>query len=109
MTRPSDTITLRREPLARALGRLAPMDAMVLLHLALRACPRTGRIWASLTRIAEDLAMPPGLVEHAITRLSEQKIIEAHPPEHGRLPWIDLDPVLVRQDEVSATQPLDNA
>lgn len=105
MTSPSTTITLRRERLARTIGRLAPIDAMVLLHLALRACPKTGRIWASLTRIAEDLGMPPGLVEQAITRLSEQKIIEAHPPDHGRLPWIDLDPVLVLQDDVSVNLP----
>lgn len=107
MTQLSNTITLRRDLLERALRRLAPIDTIVLLHLMLRACPKTGRIWASLTRISGDLAMPPGLVEHAITRLSEQKVIEAHPPEHGRLPWIDLDPVLILEHEAPASQ--DNA
>ncbi len=107
MTTSPTTITLRREPLARALGRLAPMDAFVLLHLALTAHPATGRVWATLHRLAEDLAIPSGIVEHAVTRLAEQKLVEVQSPRHGRLGCIDLDPVLVRSDDVPANLPVE--
>lgn len=106
MTTQSSTITLRREPLARAIRLLAPLDTQVLLHLLLRSCPTTGRVWTSLGRLAEELGMTPTLVEHALSRLTEQKLVEIMPPRHGTLGCIEFGPVLVRGEMAPENLPM---
>jgi hypothetical protein len=106
MTSPPTTITLRRDPLARAVRLLAPLDTQVLLHLLLRSCPTTGRVWTSLGRLAEELGMTPTLVEHSLTRLAEQKLVEIMPPRHGTLGCIEFGPVLVRGEMAPENLPV---
>jgi len=105
MTSPSTTITLLRDPLARAIRVLAPLDTQVLLHLLLRSCPTTGRVWTTLGRLAEELAMTPALVEHSLTRLGEQRLVEVHAPTHGRLGCVEFGSVLVRGEAAPANLP----
>lgn len=50
--------------------------------------------------------LPPGLVEHAITRLAEQKLLEVHAPRGERLGWLDLDLTLVRSEQAPANLPI---
>jgi len=105
MTSHSSTLTLLRDPLARAIRVLAPLDTQVLLHLLLRSCPTTGRVWTTLGRLAEELGMTPALVEHSLTRLAEQKLVEVHAPPRGQLGCIEFGPVLVRGDATPANLP----
>ena len=106
MTSPSPKVTILRAPLTRALAQLAPMDAKVLLHLLLRACPTTGRIWTTLGRLAEDLELTPGLIEHALTHLAETKLLEYHAPRLGQLGTIELGTVFVRLEAAPDNLPV---
>ena len=106
MTAPSPTITILRAPLARAFGHLAPLDAKLFLHLALRACPTTGRVWTTLGRLAEELDLTPALVEHGMTHLAETKLLEYHAARPGQVGTIDLGTVFVRSDTAPRNLPV---
>lgn len=106
MTSPSPTVTLLRAPLLRAFSNLAPMDTKLLVHLVLRACPTTGRVWTTLGRLAEELDLTPGLVEHALSHLAETKLLEYHPPRGTQFGTIELGTMFVRASSVPENLPV---
>ncbi|MCC7537467.1 MAG: hypothetical protein IT379_14685 [Deltaproteobacteria bacterium] len=106
MTPPAPTITVLRAPLLRAFGHLSPMDTKLLVHLLMRACPTTGRVWTTLERLAEEVDLTPKLVEHALSHLAETKLLEFHAPRINQLGTIELGTLFVRQDAAPQNLPV---
>lgn len=67
---PAASITLRRAPLGQILTTLPGEACRLLLHLAHGACPRTGRVWMTPLRAADDLNLPATLVEQLLLSLA---------------------------------------
>lgn len=67
---PTRFVTLRRLPLTLATRTLPAADLHVLVALTLAACPRTGRVWTTPLRLADELTLAPAAVEAAFASLT---------------------------------------
>ncbi len=66
---PTASVTLRRAPLGQILATMPGEACRLLLHLARSACPRTGRVWMTPLRAADDLNLPVTLVDQLLLSL----------------------------------------
>lgn len=107
MTAPQIALTFRRSALARAIDELAPIDDKALLHLALHACPSTGRVFTTLVRLADKLGLSIPLVEHVLDRLVRAGFVRIIEPMRRPLLVLELGPVFVRDGAAPANVPLD--
>ena len=105
----SNTLTLRRAPLAHALHTLSPTSLRTLLHLALMACPATGRVWTTPLRIAEDLHTTAAAAEELLALLAERKLLSLWSRSHGALRCYELGDVLARSGEAPANLPVEQS
>lgn len=102
-------IQFERQEIVRALRALCALDVKVLLELAVRAHPATGRVWEMKARLAEDLTMTDHFFDEILERLAEESFVEALDPAGQRLGWIELGEVLVRQGQSPDNLPVERA
>lgn len=86
-----------------AIRLLDPFALRVLVLLALRADPRTGRDWYALQRLADDLSSTEEATEHALRNLERLDFIERIPANGRWSAAVELGAVFVRE-----TSPPDN-
>lgn len=97
MTIPPTTLVLRRRAARLAIRLLDPFALRVLILLALRADPRTGRDWYALTTLADDLRATEKDSEHALRELERLGFIERLPAHGAWSASIELGPIFVRE------------
>jgi len=95
MTPPQPILRIRRDDLVRAL-HLSATDLRVLVHLLVRACPTTARVWEPPANMAQTLALPLSVVEDALHALAGQDFLEEHPTLMRQLRCVELGPVFLR-------------
>lgn len=106
MTALQSALTFRRTSLARAIDDLPPIDAKALLHLALHACPSTGRVWTTLVRLSDKLGLSTPLVEHVLERLVRAGFVQVVEPVRHPLLVLELGPVFIRDGAAPANTPV---
>ncbi|MBI5515248.1 MAG: hypothetical protein HY909_15835 [Deltaproteobacteria bacterium] len=103
---PTASITLRRAPLGEILTSLPAEPCRLLLHLAHRACPRTGRVWTTPLRAADDLGVPVTLVDRLLASLVSEGHLTVWTRGVGALRCYDLGAFFVRVPEVPENLPV---
>lgn len=66
---PAASLTFRSAPLGEVITTFPGDACCILLLLARHACPRTGRVWVTPLRLAEDLRLPVTIVEMHLSTL----------------------------------------
>lgn len=102
---PTPTVTLDRRHLDRVVRVLSPLELRALIALVVRACPATGRVWTTVGRLAEDLALTTSLVAHLLAGLVREGLIETRPSRAGPL-CIEVGELLVREDAAPPNLPV---
>jgi DNA-binding MarR family transcriptional regulator len=108
MTALQPTLVFRRTSLARAVHDLPPIDAKALLHLALHACPTTGRVWTTPVRLADELGLSATLVEHLLDRLGRAGFVRILEPTRRPLLVLELGPVFIRDGAAPGNVPVED-
>ncbi len=103
MLRP--VVRLRRERLLGALRNLSVQEAAILILLVTQACPTTGRVWTSTSRIADELKVSPAVVETLLDRLELLGHVTSA-TARGSIRTIELGPVFVRDAEAPENLPV---
>lgn len=106
MTPPQPILRIRREELVRAL-RLPASDLRVLVHLLVRACASTGRIWEAPAQISETLGLPTSVVEDALHALAGGDFLEEHPTLMRQLRCVELGQVFLRSMNAPPNLPVE--
>jgi len=106
---PTRIVTLRRVPLALATRTLPAADLHVLVALALTACPRTGRVWTTPLRLADELTLAPAAVEAALASLTAHGHITLWSRSSSTLALrcYEIGAVLARQVEAPDNLPVE--
>lgn len=106
---PTRIVTLRRVPLTLAVRSLAATDLQVLLALTLAACPRTGRVWTTPLRLADELILAPAAVEAAFASLAAHGHITLWSRSSSALALrcYELGSVLARQGDAPDNLPVE--
>lgn len=103
---PSASLTLRSAPLGEVLTTFPGDACRILLLLARRACPRTGRAWTTPLRLAEDLRIPVTLAEQYLTTLVSAGHLSLWTRGMGALRCYVLGIVLVLLNEAPDNLPV---
>ncbi len=104
---PTASITLRRAPLGQILMSLPAEACRVLFHLAHRACPRTGRVWTTPLRAADDLQLPVTLVDLYLASLVSEGHMMLWTKGIGALRCYELGAFFVRAPEAPENLPVE--
>ncbi|MBL8679848.1 MAG: hypothetical protein JNK05_11815 [Myxococcales bacterium] len=99
-------LVLRRRALLLALRLLDPISLKLLVALALRADPRTGRDWLRIETIAEDLRLLEEQVAQSLERLRSLGFLEQIPTHGAWRASVELGAVLVREPRPPENLPL---
>jgi DNA-binding MarR family transcriptional regulator len=105
MTMLRPVLHLRRERLLAAVRGLSAQEAATLVLLLTQACPTTGRIWTSASRLADDLKVSSTLVETLLDTLELRGHLRSA-PARGSIRTLELGPVFVRDAEAPANLPV---
>lgn len=103
MLRP--VIHLRRERLLAVTRHLSAQEVTLLVVLFAQACPTTGRVWTSASRLADELQLSPSLVETLLDRLDLAGHLRSA-PVRGSIRTLELGPVFLRDVEAPENLPL---
>lgn len=107
---PVRLVSFRRVVLAEAAPRLSPDDFRLLVLLALSACPRTGRVWTTPLRLAEELGTAPVVIDAALQTLLAAGHITLYARSRAALRCYELGPVFQRAlDEPPENLPVEPA
>ncbi len=106
---PTRIVTLRRVPLALVVRTVTAQDLQVFLALTLAACPRTGRVWTTPLRLADELTQDPAAVEATFASLIARGHITLWSRSSSTLPLrcYELGCVLARQGEAPDNLPVE--
>ncbi len=105
---PDRTLTLRRVPFALVCRSLPAVDLQILLTLVASACPRTGRVWTTPLRLAEEFNVAPIIIDASLASLVAQGHLSLWSRSHGALRCYEVGHLLVRRlDEPPENLPVD--
>ncbi len=105
---PTASITLRRAPLGQILTTMPGEACRLLLHLARGACPRTGRVWLTPLRVADDLTLPVTLVDQLLVSLVSAGHLSLWSRGTGALRCYALGPLYVLVHEAPMNLPVES-
>jgi hypothetical protein len=104
---PTATLTLRRAPLGQILTTFPGEACCLLVHLAHHACPRTGRVWTSPPRLADELHLPLTLLDQFLTSLVSAGHMDLWTKGIGALRCYRLGAVFVHEAEAPENLPVE--
>ncbi len=115
---PDCFLTFERESLTAAIHTLAPPELQLLLLLAVHTCPRTGRVWMTPLRLADELRasqtpglahIPPATIDAMLTILLSRGLLILYARSHGALRCYELPLVYARfRDTPPANLPVES-
>lgn len=105
---PDHSLTFQGVPLARAVRTLHGDELQLLLLLALNACVRTGRVWTTSLRLAEELHVGPTTIDSMLSVLISRAHISLYSRGSAALRCYEISPALLRrQGEAPPNLPIE--